>query len=438
MPLNPLANIFQPPPTFDPSPPPTTPATLERMSPQHWRAQRCERLRQAGIHLSLVPRASTSGSNGDDDKPEEEHDGEKEEEEHVIVPVEFSTLPLATRTQHSYFLAAREQLSRYIRAHISSPSETVAVPRLSSRMGWYMGLESDSGSVDESEDEAEAEYEYEYEYEFKSELESDLGWKQLASSSEGPAVEGKLSKRGSSEGEDDKVESLGNGHGSVTRSQSIDESGYDADINSLSSSDIDESFWSCSDSDDDEPGDKKEQGYDAFEDFTARIEFVLNLSADPVYLAEDELALEPVEVLRRLRAYVDRIIDVIETSGSKGVPLPYSAAPALVAARIVKGAQFLEDDVDGDDDDEDAEWTDEDDERSYGESEEYYSSAQVMLMDLDPDSADENSGDEDADNDPQIYREDDVVPLDEEFAGPVQAHRDVESDPAFKFWMGWA
>ncbi|PYI32584.1 hypothetical protein BP00DRAFT_445413 [Aspergillus indologenus CBS 114.80] len=193
--------------------------------------------------------------------------------------------------------------------------------------------------------------------------------------------------------------------------ESDDEGGYEAgDEKSVEGSSIHGVDRDVDDSEDD--------GFDELSDFTVRMEFVV-----------EETVHEPVEVLRELVAHVDRIVREIDSTRQRVWP-PHAAGLGLVSARIVKDGLPMQEEQEVDSEwpddeeedycssscesssgyeggEEDSEWTEDD--ASFDEAEECCPSASDRFGDNnDPESADDS---EDEEN-PIIYSDDDVVPLD--------------------------
>ncbi|RAH73270.1 uncharacterized protein BO66DRAFT_399026 [Aspergillus aculeatinus CBS 121060] len=136
--------------------------------------------------------------------------------------------------------------------------------------------------------------------------------------------------------------------------------------------------------------DSEDDDFDVLNDFTVKMEFVVAVTT----------AHEPADVLENLVAGVEEIIAEIDSTGRYS----YAAARGLVSARIVKDGLPMQEE----EEEVDSEWTD--DEESFDEAEECCPSEPERFGDdrNDPESADEN---EDEEN-PIIYSDDDVVPLD--------------------------
>ncbi|RAK78527.1 uncharacterized protein BO72DRAFT_495262 [Aspergillus fijiensis CBS 313.89] len=136
--------------------------------------------------------------------------------------------------------------------------------------------------------------------------------------------------------------------------------------------------------------DSEDDDFDVLSDFTVKMEFVVAVTT----------VHEPADVLENLVAGIEEIIAEIDSTGRYS----YAAARGLVSARIVKDGLPMQEE----EEEVDSEWTD--DEESFDEAEECCPSEPERFGDdrNDPESAGEN---EDEEN-PIIYSDDDVVPLD--------------------------
>ncbi|PYH83099.1 hypothetical protein BO82DRAFT_412040 [Aspergillus uvarum CBS 121591] len=278
--------------------------------------------------------------------------------EQITVPVSFINFNItadndAHIVQRRYFVAAREQLERRLLACITSGHEPpMPVLRIYQPPPLDSCSESSSGSKESDDDDDEEEEEEEEEGE------------------------------GGYEACDEKSVEGSSIHG------------VDRDVD-----------------------DGEDDGFDELSDFTVRMEFVV-----------EETVHEPVEVLRELIKHVDRIVRVIDSTRQRVWP-PHAAGLGLVSARIVKDGLPMQEEQEVDSEwpadeeedyyssrcessgdegeEEDAEWTEDD--ASFDEAEECCPSDSERLGDNnDPESADDS---EDEEN-PIIYSDDDVVPLD--------------------------